>query len=118
MAAPSSSCFNCCYCSASKHNSSISYTNFPLSFSCPIFNGCNGISLSRTGFTSRTYAKFEKIQGDPSEANLEDTSVSSGQTQQQTLQEKDDTFTAYHLTWRVQSGNQVKQVPCLFLQEE
>ncbi|XVF41934.1 hypothetical protein PTKIN_Ptkin01aG0320500 [Pterospermum kingtungense] len=89
MAAPAPSCFNRC-CFASKPNSSISSTNFPLSFSCPIFNGCNGISVTRTGFSSRTYAKFEKFQGDPSEANLEDSTVSSVQTQEQTAQLEDE----------------------------
>lgn len=99
MAAPAPSCFNCC-CFASKPNSSIPSTNFPLSFSCPIFNGCNGISVTRTGFSSRTYAKFEKFQGDPSEENLEDSTVPSVQTQeQQTAQledeEEDDRFGLY-----------------------
>ncbi|KAK6233124.1 hypothetical protein SCA6_003197 [Theobroma cacao] len=89
MAAPAPSCFNC-RCFASKPNSSISSTNFPLSFSCPIFSGCNGISLTRTGSSSRTHAKFEKFQGDPSEANLEDTILSSVQTQQQTVQAEDE----------------------------
>ncbi|EOY11340.1 hypothetical protein QUC31_009523 [Theobroma cacao] len=89
MAAPAPSCFNC-RCFASKPNSSISSTNFPLSFSCPIFSGCNGISLTRTGSSSRTHAKFEKFQGDPSEANLEDTILSSVQTQQQTVPAEDE----------------------------
>lgn len=90
MAAPAPSCFNCCCCFGSKPNSSISSTNFTSSFSCPIFNGSNGISLTRTGSSSRTYAKFEKFQGDPSEAYLEDPTVSSVRTQEQTVEQEDE----------------------------
>ena len=57
------------------------------------------MSLTRTGSSSRTYVKFEKFHGDPSEANLEDTTVSSVQTQEQTVEqedeEEDDRFSLY-----------------------
>ncbi|KAK8573489.1 hypothetical protein V6N13_009580 [Hibiscus sabdariffa] len=67
MAAAAPSCFI-----TLKTNSSISTTNFPLSFSYPVFNGFYGSSVTRTGSISTTFAKFEKFQGDPSEADLED----------------------------------------------
>ncbi|MBA0716420.1 hypothetical protein Golax_015251, partial [Gossypium laxum] len=84
------SCFNNTCFITLKPNSSISTTNFPLSFSYPIFNGCNGISVTRIGSSSKTYAKFEKFQGDPSEANGEDIIVSSLQTQEQTIEEEEE----------------------------
>ncbi|KAK8633647.1 hypothetical protein V6N13_014490 [Hibiscus sabdariffa] len=73
-----------------KPNSSISTTNFPLSFSYPIFNGFHGSSGTRTGSTSTTFAKFEKFQGDPSEADLEDITASSVQTQEQINDDEED----------------------------
>ncbi|KAH1083631.1 hypothetical protein J1N35_023392 [Gossypium stocksii] len=90
MAVAAASCFNNTCFITLKHNSSISTTNFPLSFSYPIFNGCNGISVTRIGSSSKTYAKFEKFQGDPSEANVEDIIVSSLQTQEQTIEEEEE----------------------------
>ncbi|KAL1145517.1 hypothetical protein V6Z11_A11G303400 [Gossypium hirsutum] len=72
MAVAAASCFNNTCFITLKPNSSISATNFSLSFSYPIFNGCNGISVTRIGSSSKTYAKFEKFQGDPSEADVED----------------------------------------------
>ncbi|GMI79319.1 hypothetical protein like AT5G27560 [Hibiscus trionum] len=73
-----------------KPNSSFSTTNFPLSFSYPIFSSFHGSSVTKTGATSTTFAKFEKFQGDPSEADLEDITASSVQTQEQTIEEEDD----------------------------
>ncbi|TYH46229.1 hypothetical protein ES332_D11G320900v1 [Gossypium tomentosum] len=90
MAVAAASCFNNTCFITLKPNSSISTTNFPLSFSYPIFNGCNGISVIRIGSSSKTYAKFEKFQGDPSEANGEDIIVSSLQTQEQTIEEEEE----------------------------
>ncbi|MBA0833072.1 hypothetical protein Goarm_017410 [Gossypium armourianum] len=90
MAVAAASCFNNTCFITLKPNSSISTTNFPLSFSYPIFNGCNGISVTRIGSSSKTYAKFEKFQGDPSEANGEDIIVSSLQTQEQTIEEEEE----------------------------
>ncbi|MBA0654376.1 hypothetical protein Goklo_021390 [Gossypium klotzschianum] len=90
MAVAAASCFNNTCFTTLKPNSSISTTNFPLSFSYPIFNGCNGISVTRIGSSSKTYAKFEKFQGDPSEANGEDIIVSSLQTQEQTIEEEEE----------------------------
>ncbi|KAK5786428.1 uncharacterized protein LOC108470700 [Gossypium arboreum] len=90
MAVAAASCFNNTCFITLKSNRSISATNFPLSFSYPIFNGCNGISVTRIGSSSKTYAKFEKFQGDPSEADVEDIIVSSLQTQEQTIEEEED----------------------------
>ncbi|KAG8479217.1 hypothetical protein CXB51_028973 [Gossypium anomalum] len=90
MAAAAASCFNNTCFITLKPNSSISTTNFPLSFSYPFFNGCNGISLTRIGSSSKTYAKFEKFHGHPSEPNVEDIVVSSLQTQEQTIEEEED----------------------------
>ncbi|KAK8589286.1 hypothetical protein V6N13_088136 [Hibiscus sabdariffa] len=90
MAVAAPSCINSCFITW-KPNSSISTTNFPLSFSYPIFNGCHGTSVTRTGSTtSTTFAKFEKFQGDPSEADLEDIPATSVQTQEQTIDEEED----------------------------
>lgn len=90
MAVAAASCFNNTCFITLKPNSSISTTNFPLSFSYPIFNGWNGISVTRIGFSSKTYAKFEKFQDDPSEANVEDITVSSLETQEQTIEEEEE----------------------------
>ncbi|MBA0687382.1 hypothetical protein Goari_014926, partial [Gossypium aridum] len=90
MAVAAVSCFNNTRFITLKPNSAISTTNFPLTFSYPIFNGCNGISVTRIGSSSKTYAKFEKFQGDPSEANGEDIIVSSLQTQEQTIEEEEE----------------------------
>ncbi|KAA3472672.1 Ras-related protein Rab-41 [Gossypium australe] len=90
MAVAAASCFNNTCFITLKPNSSISTTNFPLSFSYPIFNGCNGISVTRIGSSSKIYAKFEKFQGDPSEPNVEDIIVSSLQTQEQTIEEEEE----------------------------
>ncbi|MBA0742494.1 hypothetical protein Gogos_015545 [Gossypium gossypioides] len=90
MAVAAANCFNNTCFITLKPNGSISTTNFPLSFSYPIFNGCNGISVTRIGSSSKTYAKFEKFQGDPSEANGEDIIVSSLQTQEQTIEEEEE----------------------------
>lgn len=46
--------------------------------------------MTRIGSSSKTYAKFEKFQGDPSEANGEDIIVSSLQTQEQTIEEEEE----------------------------
>ncbi|KAK8712532.1 hypothetical protein V6N13_147769 [Hibiscus sabdariffa] len=90
MAVAAPSCINSCFITW-KPSCSISTTSFPLSFSYPIFNGCHGISVTRTGSTtSTTFAKFEKFQGDPSEPDLEDISASSVQTQEQTIDEEEE----------------------------
>ncbi|XP_039029226.1 uncharacterized protein LOC120163325 [Hibiscus syriacus] len=100
MAVAAPSCINCCFIT-SKPNSSNSTTNFPLSFSYPIFNGCHGISVTRTV----AFAKFDKFQGDPSEADLQDITASSVQIQEETIEEEDDSCLPSDLVGAVrQSG--------------
>ncbi|GLT38282.1 hypothetical protein SLA2020_125400 [Shorea laevis] len=89
MAAPMPSCFSSC-CFPSKPNTLISTTNFLSPFSCSTINGYRGISMGGAGFRSRTYAKFDKFQGDPSQPYLEEIASSSLEAKQQTVPEEEE----------------------------
>lgn len=76
MASTSPNClFYFCSPSSISNSTSTSTTQLPLSYSHSIFNGCNGISLTKAwpSSSSRICAKFEQFQGEPPQDNLEDT---------------------------------------------
>ncbi|GAY60105.1 hypothetical protein CUMW_199520 [Citrus unshiu] len=87
----SSSIASCCFYSNSpltpSNSASTSTAHFALSFSHTIFDGSTNISSLKKApwSSSRTYAKFDKFQGD----NLEETpNTSPVETQEQALQEE------------------------------
>lgn len=95
----SSSIASCCFYSNSpltpSNSASTSTTHFALSFSHTIFDGSTNISSLKKApwCSSRTYAKFDKFQGD----NLEETPNTSPvetheQAVQEEQQEEDDRF--------------------------
>ena len=95
----SSSIASCCFYSNSpltpSNSASTSTAHFALSFSHTIFDGSTNISSLKKApwSSSRTYAKFDKFQGD----NLEETpNTSPVETQEQAVQEEqqegDDRF--------------------------
>ncbi|XP_008246470.1 PREDICTED: uncharacterized protein LOC103344637 [Prunus mume] len=76
MASTSPNClFYFCSPSSISNSTSTSTTQLPLSYSHSIFNGCNGISITKAwpSSSSRICAKFEQFQGEPPQDNLEDT---------------------------------------------
>lgn len=161
---PSCSFYSQTPLTTSNSSASISTTRLSLSF-----EGSNGISLKKSRSISRTYAKFEKFQGENVEGSTETSPFEEQEPGIQEEEAEDDRFLFYyyfvivykilvyiytwvflfleifrleifhpdsmmkgyiiidriwfmisaacHLIWWAQSSNQVKQVPCLFLQE-
>lgn len=83
---------NLCYCCSASIPKIPSTTHYPSSLYLSTSCGYNGISLHRTlSSNSRTYAKFDKFQGEASQDNLEEITESpSLGSQQQTIQEVEE----------------------------
>ncbi|KAM7279356.1 hypothetical protein ACFE04_006490 [Oxalis oulophora] len=113
MASSTPSCCFCCYSSSASTTQSYKYpnlstaTHFALSFSQS--NNFTGASLKRSFCSSKTFAKFDKFEGDPSqESPLE---ASSPPSASQTLspeeeQEEDDSCLPSDLEGAVRQSGQ------------